>query len=92
MKLIGKVPHPHSLSLSLSLSVGCRQQKKQLLETRRVGQNVDEAIETLQACLRVLDLANRVGSLIEAKKYYAALRVSAAFSPACPFFSGAHLT
>ncbi|EPQ27215.1 uncharacterized protein PFL1_05138 [Pseudozyma flocculosa PF-1] len=48
--------------------------KKQLLETRRVGQNVDEAIETIQACLRVLDLANRIDSLIQARKYYSALR------------------
>jgi len=48
--------------------------KRQLLETQRVGQNVDEAIETLQACLRVLDISNRVDSLIESKKYYTALR------------------
>lgn len=48
--------------------------KKSLLETRKVAQNVDEAIETLQLCLRVLDMANRVDSLIESKKYYSALR------------------
>ncbi|KAN0062930.1 Rab GTPase-binding exocyst subunit S15 [Thecaphora frezii] len=48
--------------------------KKQLLETRRVGQNVDEAIETIQACLRVLDMAYRIDSLIQSKKYYSALR------------------
>lgn len=38
--------------------------------------NVDEAIETLQLCLRVLDMANRVDGLIEGKQYYSALRVS----------------
>lgn len=41
-----------------------------------MGQNVDEAIETIQACLRVLDLANRIDGLIQSKKYYSALRVS----------------
>jgi hypothetical protein len=51
-------------------------QKKNLLETRKVAQNVDDAIETLQNCLRVLDMANRVDGLIEDKKYYSALRVS----------------
>lgn len=44
-----------------------------------MAQNVDEAIETLQLCLRVLDMANRVDGLIEHKKYYSALRVSAAW-------------
>lgn len=48
--------------------------KRSLLEARRVAQNVDEAIETLQLCLRVLDMANRVDGLIEGKKYYSALR------------------
>lgn len=48
--------------------------KKSLLEARKVAQNVDEAIETLQLCLRVLDMANKVDSLIENKQYYSALR------------------
>ncbi|KAK0521565.1 Rab GTPase-binding exocyst subunit S15 [Tilletia horrida] len=48
--------------------------KRQLLETRRVAHNIDDAIETLQACLRVLDIANRIDSLIESKKYFSALR------------------
>ena len=42
-----------------------------------MAQNVDDAIETLQLCLRVLDMASRVDGLIESKRYYAALRVSA---------------
>ncbi|SCZ91409.1 BZ3500_MvSof-1268-A1-R1_Chr1-2g01390 [Microbotryum saponariae] len=49
-------------------------QKKSLLEARRVGQNIDEAIDTLQACLRVLDMANKVQSLIENEKFFSALR------------------
>ncbi|KAK0550336.1 Rab GTPase-binding exocyst subunit S15 [Tilletia horrida] len=48
--------------------------KRQLLETRRVAHNIDDAIETLQACLRVLDIANRIDTLIESKKYFSALR------------------
>lgn len=48
--------------------------KRQLLETQRVGQNIDEAIETLEHCLRVLDISNRVEFLIEQKRYYTALR------------------
>lgn len=35
---------------------------------------MDEAIETLQLCLRVLDMANRVDGMIENKRYFSALR------------------
>jgi len=45
-----------------------------MLESRRVGQNIDDTIDTLQACLRVLDLSDKVGRLIEKRKHYAALR------------------
>ncbi|PWN42536.1 exocyst complex subunit Sec15-like protein [Ceraceosorus guamensis] len=48
--------------------------KKSLRETRQVGANLDEAIETLQLCLRVLDMTSRVEGLIENRRYYAALR------------------
>ncbi|KAM0750440.1 exocyst complex subunit Sec15-like protein [Meredithblackwellia eburnea MCA 4105] len=48
--------------------------KKALLDARRVGQNIDEAIDTLQACLRVLDMASRVTGLIEGGKFFSALR------------------
>lgn len=50
-------------------------QKKALLEARRVGQNIDEAIDTLQACLRVLDLSSKIQRLIEDEKFFSALRV-----------------
>ena len=46
-----------------------------MLDARRVGQNIDEAIDTLQACLRVLDMASRVAGLIEGGKFFSALRV-----------------
>ncbi|KAK4046374.1 Rab GTPase-binding exocyst subunit S15 [Microbotryomycetes sp. JL201] len=48
--------------------------KKGLLDARRVGQNIDDAIDTLQTCLRVLDAANNIASLADSGKYFAALR------------------
>ncbi|KAG9287563.1 hypothetical protein G9A89_019624 [Geosiphon pyriformis] len=48
--------------------------KKELIQTRRIQKNIDEAVETLQTCLYVLDLANRVNLLIDDKKYYSALK------------------
>ncbi|CDU22519.1 related to secretory pathway protein (exocyst complex protein Sec15) [Sporisorium scitamineum] len=51
-----------------------RNKKKQLLETQRTASNVNDAIGSLQTCLRVLDMANRVDELIQDKKYFAALR------------------
>ncbi|KAL8278923.1 hypothetical protein RQP46_008592 [Phenoliferia psychrophenolica] len=53
---------------------GVADKKKALLDARRVGQNIDEAIDTLQACLRVLDMASRVAGLIEGGKFFSALR------------------
>lgn len=50
--------------------------KRQLLESQRTTSKIDEAVETLQLCLRVLNMANRVDGLIEERKYYPALRVS----------------
>lgn len=54
-------------------------QKKALLDARRVGQNIDDAIDTLQACLRVLDMASKVAKLIEDEKFFSALRVRSRF-------------
>lgn len=39
---------------------------------------MDDAIETLQTCLRLLDLVHRVGEMIREGKYWGALRVSSA--------------
>jgi len=36
---------------------------------------MDDAIETLQACLRLLDLVHRVGEMIREGNYWGALRV-----------------
>ena len=51
------------------------EKKKALLRAKTTATNLDEAIETLQACLRLLDLVNRIGELIKQQKYYSALRV-----------------
>lgn len=53
---------------------GVAEKKKALLDARLVGQNIDEAIDTLQACLRVLDMDSKVTGLIENGKYFSALR------------------
>lgn len=49
-------------------------QKKALVESRGVRQNIDEAKHALKDCLEVLRLANQVEELLNQKKYYAALR------------------
>ena len=50
------------------------QQKRALVESRRVLQNVDEAARALQHCSEVLRLANQVHDLLGKKNHYAALR------------------
>ena len=86
--LVGKVSSDLELPLPTHLlTFQCLpSQKKALLSTRRTLQNIDEAIETLQTCLRVLDLANRVAGLIESGKYFGALRVSPAPLPNPHYF------
>ncbi|EXJ86497.1 hypothetical protein A1O3_03448 [Capronia epimyces CBS 606.96] len=49
-------------------------QKKALVESRGVRQNIDDASHALQDCLEVLRLANQVQELRDQKKHYAALR------------------
>lgn len=50
------------------------EQKKALVESRGVRQNLDEASRALQDCLEVLRLANQVHDLLAKKSHYAALR------------------
>ncbi|KAG0642207.1 exocyst complex subunit Sec15-like-domain-containing protein [Tuber brumale] len=50
------------------------EQKKALVDSRDVRQNIDEATQALRLCLEVLGLANRVGDLLKQKKHYSALR------------------
>jgi exocyst complex component 6 len=49
-------------------------QKKALVESRGVRQNIEDARHALQDCLEVLRLANQVQELRDQKKHYASLR------------------
>ncbi|KAH9927182.1 exocyst complex component sec15 subunit [Epithele typhae] len=50
------------------------EKKKALLQTKKTAANLDEAVDGLQASLRVLDVVNRVGDMIREGKYWSALR------------------
>lgn len=50
--------------------------KKELLHNKKTAANLDEAIDALQSCLRVLDVVKRVGDMIKEGRYWSALRVS----------------
>ncbi|KAF2434753.1 exocyst complex subunit Sec15-like protein [Tothia fuscella] len=49
-------------------------QKKALVDSRSVRQNIDETTTALNACLDVLRLSNQVHELLAKKRHYAALR------------------
>ncbi|TCD69836.1 hypothetical protein EIP91_005913 [Steccherinum ochraceum] len=53
---------------------GLVEKKRALLQSKKTAANLDEGIDTLQACLRVLDVVNRVGEMIKEGKYWSALR------------------
>ena len=50
------------------------EQKKALVDSRGVRQNIDEATQALRDCLEVLRLANQVHDLLSKKRHYSALR------------------
>ncbi|KAK5121942.1 hypothetical protein LTR85_004514 [Meristemomyces frigidus] len=50
------------------------EQKKALVDSRGVRQNIDDATQALKDCLEVLRLANQVHDLLGKKNHYAALR------------------
>jgi hypothetical protein len=50
------------------------EQKKALVDSRGVRQNIDDATQALNDCLEVLRLANQVHDLLSKKNHYAALR------------------
>jgi len=65
-----------SLDASVAqLGSGLVEKKRTLLQSKKTAANLDEAIDTLQACLRVLDVVDRVGEMIKQGKYWSALRV-----------------
>lgn len=65
-----------SLDTSVSqVGHGLVEKKRALLQCKKTAANLDEAIDTLQACLRVLDVVYRVGEMVKERKYWSALRV-----------------
>lgn len=65
----------HALSQSTQTSTETlAREKKALVESRAVRQNIDEANEALRDCLEVLRLANQVYDLLGRKSHYSALR------------------
>lgn len=67
------------------------EKKRALLQSRKTAANLDEAIDTLQACLRVLDVVDRVGEMIKAGKYWSALRVCRLYHRVVYVFSIQHI-
>ncbi|KAH0354351.1 exocyst complex subunit Sec15-like protein, partial [Aureobasidium melanogenum] len=65
------------LSLSQSIEASTEklaEQKRALVDSRGVRQNIDDATQALKDCLEVLRLANQVHDLLQEKNRYAALR------------------
>lgn len=58
----------------LSSTEKLAEQKKSLVDSRGVRQNIDEATQALRDCLEVLRLANQVHDLLSKKSHYSALR------------------
>ncbi|KAI9294320.1 hypothetical protein K502DRAFT_292458 [Neoconidiobolus thromboides FSU 785] len=48
--------------------------KSELIQHRRIQQNIETCIETLQTCLHILKLANRVNTLLNQRNYFSALK------------------
>lgn len=67
------------------------EKKRALLQSKKTAANLDEAIDTLQACLRVLDVVDRVGEMIREGKYWSALRVCLLSAPVVYVFSIKHV-
>ncbi|KAJ3564736.1 hypothetical protein NP233_g8104 [Leucocoprinus birnbaumii] len=64
-----------SLDTSVAqLGGGLVDKKRNLLQTKKMAANLDEAIDTLQACLWVLDVVNRVSEMVKERKCWSALR------------------
>jgi exocyst complex component 6 len=73
-----------SLDSSVSqIGRGLAEKKRALLQSKKTATNLDEAIDGLQASLRILDVVDRVGEMVKEGKYWSALRVCDA--PTLPF-------
>ncbi|KAI8922248.1 exocyst complex subunit Sec15-like-domain-containing protein [Powellomyces hirtus] len=49
--------------------------KRDIIENRHTLLNIELGVESLQACLFVLDMANKVNANVENRKYYTALKM-----------------
>ncbi|KAF9428505.1 hypothetical protein BGZ94_002134 [Podila epigama] len=49
--------------------------KRELIESKKILENIATATATLRTCIHFLDLANRVNVQVENRKYYSALRI-----------------
>lgn len=59
---------------------GVAEKKRALLQSKKTATNLDEAIDSLQASLRILDVVDRVGEMVREGKYWSALRVCDPFT------------
>ncbi|KAI8915903.1 exocyst complex subunit Sec15-like-domain-containing protein, partial [Gorgonomyces haynaldii] len=51
------------------------EKKKELIENKRKLVNIELALESVQSCLFVLDICNRITTQIASRKYFSALRM-----------------
>ncbi|KAH9985200.1 exocyst complex component sec15 subunit [Russula compacta] len=64
-----------SLDSSVSqVGHGLAEKKRALLQSKKTATNLDEAIDSLQASLRILDVVDRVSEMVKEGKYWSALR------------------
>ncbi|KAI6135011.1 rsec15 [Pisolithus croceorrhizus] len=56
------------------LGKGLVARKRALLQSKKTAANLDEAVDTLQACLKLLDVVDRIGDMIREGRFWSALR------------------
>ncbi|KAI9574653.1 exocyst complex subunit Sec15-like-domain-containing protein [Boletus coccyginus] len=56
------------------LGKGLVEKKRSLLQSKKTASNLDEAIDTFQACLKLLDVVDRIGDMIKEGRFWSALR------------------
>ncbi|KAF9247375.1 exocyst complex subunit Sec15-like-domain-containing protein [Melanogaster broomeanus] len=56
------------------LGKGLVEKKRTLLQSKKTAANLDEAIDTLQASLKLLDVVDRIGEMIKEGRFWSALR------------------
>lgn len=60
------------------LGKGLVEKKRTLLQSKKTASNLDEAIDTLQVGLKLLDVIDCIGDMIKEGRFWSALRVSQA--------------